>query len=292
MAIGREFKFKVGEVEHTATVPEDWVHKTEVDEGFMSKTKFQEELKRRVDGVTKGMVKSEDALKDEEFLTKAAEANKEFFVKLLEIKPGKEGDVDVAKLQKEAMDRVRQEELKPVQEASTKKDEEIQRLRLRDLDGQIATAAITLGVDPELTDLVKIHVRDNSIWSQELNQWLVKRQDGSGEFEFSTDPDKPGGHPYMGPAEFLEVTKKGGKKKVWFKASTQAGIDFKGDEFGADRAATLDQFKKLTPAQQTEFHGKDPTKYAEFMSQISAAGESALMTSGDPLSLAGKVGST
>ena len=99
MAISREFKFKVGDSEHTVSVPEEWVHKTEVEEGYMSKTKFQDELKRRVDSVTTGMVKTEDALKDESFLTKAAEANKDFFLKLLEIKPGKDGDVDVAKLQ-------------------------------------------------------------------------------------------------------------------------------------------------------------------------------------------------
>lgn len=284
MAVDRKFKFKIGDVEHEAVVPEGWLAKAEVAEDFMPKDKFQEELKRRVDSATKELKKPEDLLNDEEFLTKAATEKKDFFVKLLEVKAG---DIDVAKLQTEAMDRVRTDEVKPLQEAAKKTVETIQVLRRRDLDGQIATAALTLGVDPELNDLVKIFVRDHSNYSPDHDSWLIKRLDGSDGFELSTDPDKQGSHPYMSAAEFLEVTKKGGKKKIWFKATTQEGVDYQGAEHGDGRVATLDQFTKLSPADQTKFYGTNPEQHGKFMDQIRTKGEQSLMDSGSPFAVAG-----
>lgn len=257
-----------------AQIPAEWVHKDELGETHVPKDQFQAELARRVESITKGLVKPEELLADEKFLKRIAEEKKDPLMKLLNIKPPA-NDIDVAKLQTEAMERVRREELTPLQEKISGAEEEIGSLRVRALDAQVAEAANQHRVEPELLDLVKLYVRERVKWDPKLREWFVKKSDGSDGFEFSTNP-KQGGHPYMGVAEFIEQTKKSGGKKAWFLAGTQAGPGFSGTGGGSGGTATLDQFRKMTPAQQTQVYRETPELFNQFMEQIRTDGEDKL----------------
>lgn len=269
----RKIKVKVEAAgEHEIEVPEEFLHKDDINEKYAPKDTFQAELERRVESITKERKKPEDLIVDDVFVKSLIDKRKDDVIKMLGLpKPG-EGP-DLTKVATEAEARVREAEVKPLAEQVKAGAEEISGLRGRDLDAQVHEAANTVGVVPDLVDLVKMYVRDRVGWDPKLKQWFVKKVDGSEGFEFSTDP-KAGGAPYKKVRELLQDMARDPARKAWFADRTQAGADFRGN--GDVRGMTVDIFNKLKPADKTKFMTEHPEEAARIMGEIQTAGESRL----------------
>jgi hypothetical protein len=255
------------------TIPEEWFHKDDIAETHVEKSKFATELSSRVAEITKDKKTADELLSDEKFIERVAKEKKDAVLKVLNINPSRT-DIDVAKITEEAMAQVRKDEVEPLKKQLPEKDKEIDSLRLRALDAQVAEACIANGVVGDLTDLVKLYVRERTTWDGDRKDWFVKKKDGSSGYEISTNPKSP--HPWQGVSELLEKTKQSGEKKSWFVAGTQAGPEFKGGGGGGSGAVSLESFQKLSPAERTQFYRDHPTEYSTFMDQIRQSGESAL----------------
>lgn len=264
---------------HELPVPAGFVHEDDLKELYIPKDQFQGELTRRVQSVTKDLKRPEDLLADPEFFKTFVDTRKEDLMKTLEIKPG-DKDMDVTKIQTEVMERIRRDEVAPLQTQMKGASDEIDILRVRDLDGQVVQAGSMLRVVPDLQDLVKIFVRQRAGWDGERKQWFIKKLDGSEGFEFSADPNK-GGYPYMTVREFLEKDKRSNEHKNWYEAGTQEGADFRGGHGSSDaRSMNVEQFQKLPPAERTKFAQDYPAEFAALMQQIRIAGEDRLFNKG------------
>jgi hypothetical protein len=274
MPTERKMTVKIDGKDHEIAPPEGFLHIDDVKESHIPKDHFQEELTRRVQSVTKDMVKEADLVKDPEFLKRFAEGKKDDLRKLLDIKIDKDAQ-DITKIQTEAMERVRREELSPLQTEVEAYKGEVGELRIRDLDAQTIQAGAGLRVVPDLMDLVKIYVRQHAGWDPERKAWFIKKQDGTEGFEFAVSPKK-GGAPYMTVEEFLEKDKRSGSHKSWYEAGTQNGADFRGGSNGDLRSINLEQYQKLSPADKTKFGQEHPTEFANIMRQMQSAGEDRL----------------
>lgn len=263
---------------HELPVPKGFVHEDDIKDKYTPKDAFQEELTRRVQSVTKGLVKEEDLVKDPEFFKRYTEAKKEDLMKALNIPPSKD-PVDVTKIQTEVMERIRRDEVKPLETGLKTASEEIGQLRSRDLDAQVVQIGSVLRVVPDLQDLVKIFVRERSGWDAERKQWFIKKFDGTEGFELSADPTK-GGYPYMTVKEFLENDKRKGDHKNWYETGTQPGGDFRGGNNSDPRTMNVEQFNKLTPSEKTQFATAHPTEFTALMNQVRVAGEDRLFNKG------------
>lgn len=254
-------------------IPKDWLHTEEIKDTHVTKEHFETEVKGRVERAQAGRFKPEELMESEDFLKTFVEKKKDPLMKLLDIKPTKD-QIDVAKVVQETTEKVRREELGPAQVQLKTAGEEIHVLRVRGLDAQVAEAALRFRVRPDLLDLVKLYVRERADWDPERREWFIKKLDGTKGFETSLS-SKAGGHPWMGVAEFLEKDSKSGEKKSWYDAATQAGPGYEGGPSGGG-TMTLEQFQKLSPADQTKYYHTNPTEYMQFMSQIQKAGEDRL----------------
>lgn len=264
------------QVEHAGAkleveIPAEWIHKDEVGKTHVTKEFFETEVGNRLASATKGRFKPEELMADEAFLKTIVEQKKEPIVKLLGIKPNSE--IDVQKVTTDITERVRREEVKPLQDQTKGLNEENDLLRVRSLDAEIAEAAIPLRVPEDLLDLVKIYVRERMKWDGERKQWFVKNSKGDG-FEVSTS-SKAGGHPYMGARELMEQLAKSGTKKSWFGSALQPGGDYRGGG-GAAGVVTLEQFQALSPSEKTKFYQDTPDEFRRFMALIRDKGEQTL----------------
>lgn len=260
----------------TVEIPAEWLHKDQVGETHVTKEFFEQEIRDRLATATKGKYKPEELIALPDFLKTVAEQKKDDLVKLLNIKPAGAGEVDIGKIQTEALDRFRRDELKPVQDSIKTYEDEIGFLRTRDLDAQVAEA-VNGRVPPDLLDLVKLYVRERAAYDKDSRGWFVKKLDGGDGFEFSTSTEK--GARYMKPKELIDRLQKSGEKKSWFIAGTQAGAGYAGgggSGNGSNGATTLEQFQKLTPAQQAQLYRDNPENFTKLMGELQSAGEARL----------------
>lgn len=192
-------------------LPEGYLSPDLVSEGFMRKETFMPEVERRVKTMNKGMVKSDDLLENEDFLTKMLlKQGKELFDSE-KAKKGKKGDSDVdamlAQRLAEAQTDWRKKELTPLQENLIKTEGTISTLRARILNGQILQESINLGIkesflkSPSEGGIVPIvsMLRGTFRYDNEHNEFFVSKSDE--EFEFSNKPEE--GHPYKTVSEFM-----------------------------------------------------------------------------------------
>lgn len=254
-------------------VPDGFVHQDDLKETHMPKDTFLGEVQRRVESLTKELRKPEDLIGDATFFETFVEKRKDDLVKKLNVTVKKD-EVDIGKIQVEAMDKVRREEIDPLQKGIKTRDEEIGVLRVRDLEAQVSDAALHLNVVPDLIDLVKLHVRKQAEWDGERKQWFIQKPDKSG-FELSSDP-KAGGHPYEGVREFMEKLSRDTSKKAWFNTAIQAGGNYRGTEGDQTRNITLERYEKMTSTEQTDWARQFPTEFGKLMAEKQTAGEQKL----------------
>lgn len=272
MPTERKITVEIEGKKHEVLLPEGYVHTDELKDTHVAKEHFQTELQSRLANITKGLRKPEDLITDADFTKTFIEKRKDDLMKVLNITPSK-SDIDVTKIQNETADRVRREELSPLAEKLKFADEEVGLLRGRDLDGQVATVGLDLGIDPTLMDLVKLFVAGKFGWDPERRQWFQKKVDGSEGFELSGNPNK-GGQPYVGVREFLEGIHQKGSHKSWFTTTTQPGAGFRGT--GSPKSMTVEQFQKLSPNDKTKLYHENNDLYNSLMAQIQSAGEEKL----------------
>lgn len=274
----RKVKVTHGSEQIDFSIPEDWFHKDDISETHIEKGKFATQLNERVTEVTRGMFKPDDLIKDPAFVKRVAEEKKDDVLKVLNISPSRT-DVDVAKIVTETTEKIRREELTPLQKQMEASVGEIGQLRLRALDAEVAEACLIHGVVPDMADLVKLWVKEQTGWHGERKDWFVKKSGAENEFEISTDPKSK--HPYAGVSELIGKTKQKGEKKSWFLAGTQPGPGYTGG--GGSGAVTLEEFQKKSPAERTQFYRDNPDQYSQFMNQIRESGEDKLFNKAAPV---------
>ena len=284
MAKSRKIKIPAPAITPGATeveieLPPEWMHLEDIAETHTPKDQFQAELTRRVQSITKDLVKPEDLLGNEEFLKRVAAEKKDDMIKLIGILPPKGGDVDVAKIQAEVTERVRRDEVKPLFDQTKGLEAEVSLLRRRDLQATILEANKDLQVVPDLSDLVVMYVAERVVWDPTSKSWFVKKMDGTEGYEFSSDPQR-GGHPYKGPRELLEDIKKKGDHKSWFTSGVQPGADFQKGPAGTPGSMSLEQYDALPSEQKTAFAQEHEQEFTRLMDLKRAAGEQKLASAG------------
>lgn len=260
--------------DHEVAFPdfEKYLSLEEVAASHMPKEAFQTELERRVTGITKDLRKPDDLVKDPDFLKRMAKERRDDLIKELGITQTP-GAPDIAKIRDEIAAAINTETVTPLKAQVAAGVQEIDILRVRDLDGQIVAAQAANRAVPGLQDLITLYVRGRSAWDPDRKQWFIKKEGGEG-FEFSTDANK-NGHPFMTPKEYVARLVKDPEKKSWFETGTQEGPGYTGVK-GDPRAMTLTAYNALSAADKTQFGVDNPVEFARIMQEIATAGENKL----------------
>lgn len=273
MPADRKFTFEKGDQKIEAEVPSGWHHQSDLKDTHVEKSQFASELDRRVQEITKNRKTPDELLSDEGFLKTVATTKKDPILKILNIEPSRV-DLDVQKMTSEITDRVTREVVSPLENKAKELEAENSFLRDQSLDAEAIQAAVAMRVPEDMQDLVKLFIRQHSKYDPASKRHFIKKLNGQDGFELSSDPQK-NGHPYMTPRELLEREKRSGNRKSWFNVASQAGPGFESGP-GHEGELTLDQFKKMTGAQQTAVYQKNPEVYNSFMEAIRQEGENAL----------------
>jgi len=207
--MSRTMKIQYDGKEVEVELPEGVLTSEEVAENFMRKETFMPEVDRRVKAQLKGLVKREDLLGDEAFLSEAlGKQGKELFDPT-KTKKGKGALDDEALAQRlaEAQEGWRKKELAPVMEKLTGTEKAVSKLRDRILDGQILQSALNAGVkeaflkppaEGTASPIVSM-LRGTFGFDPEHDNYFVRK--GEEDFEFSAKPDE--GHPFKTVSEFI-----------------------------------------------------------------------------------------
>lgn len=208
--------------EHTTTddavkePPAGYIAEDEVSKNYVSKDFMAAEIKRRL--AKKQQAAPDELLESEEFKQKA--------LKAWGVEPEGRKKPDGEQLEKLYSD-WEQKHLKPMREATEKQRQEIERLRTRDLFGQIVTGAAPFVQDQLLQSPVPnqpppvVHFLAPYFgYDEEHGGWFVK--DGEG-FAYSSQPKA--GAPYKTAAEFIAEWAKDKANANWVKDQRQRGAN-------------------------------------------------------------------
>lgn len=265
--------------QHTVPAPEGWMPEAEVKENFMPKDQFAQELEKRAKAKTKGLVKPDDLLTDEEFLTRVVghEENKNRIFALLGIKPG-EGpkDVDVAELRRkietDVTARFEEQRVKPMQKQVESLETLVGLLRERDWRAEFITAAADIGLQDEMAEPLAAFFRKQFRFDEEADGWYKVGEDG--ELEINIRPE-PNGSRYVTVAHVLTEHRRDGKHQTWFKPPT-GGAGYQGGRGSGKSRVTYDQFKAMSDVQRAQLRADDPDTWKQFMAQVEEEGSSKL----------------
>jgi len=265
------------------TIPDDdWLSAADVADKYMPKDAFSTELDRRVKSVTKGMVKRDELLGDEEFLTEWLSGNKDRALEVMGVDPGKPPkDIDVAELRQKIeadVTKVLQDrELKPREEKIAELTTLVGQLRERDWKASFLAAATDPDVDinEDMVEPLMHMYRSQFSYDEETDDWYKLNSDGDG-YEVNVTNPEPGGSNYRTVLNVLGEERRQGKHKSWFKApTTTGGAGYRGAK-GRKAKVTYEEFKAMPAAARAALRNEDPELYKQLMQRYENEGLSAL----------------
>lgn len=266
--------------EKTITLPEGWMHQDTIKDKYLPKDQFARELERRVAAKTKGLVKPDDLLSDEEFLGKVlgVDDNRGRALELLGIDPEKlGGDVDVAEIRRKVTDDVTaqftEKEIKPRDAKIEEQNALIEQLRERDFRAEFLSAAAEEDIHEDMLEPLAVLYRRQFRFDADENGWFRVGEDG--ELEMSLNPE-PGGPRHVTVAEALKEERRSGKHKTWFKAPGSGGGGYQGGGRGGKRKVTFEEFKAMSDAQKRQLRDEDDETWREMMKLKAEEGSKAL----------------
>jgi hypothetical protein len=215
-------------------LPEGYLSPAEVKEGFMPKAIFQAELGQRVQSIIRGegYVKPSDLYDNEEFKQSALEKWQ------VNIAPDA---ADAAKERAAAIEEARRnweaQHLTPAQEAAQQANGRIEKLLLRDLHNQIATAAADVGIQESLRKSPVdgqappiVHMLAQYFgYDEKTDGWAVKTQGSDGQPGYAYSAKPTDANPYQGVREFMSQWAGDEANKQFVVDQRQRGPGMRGD---------------------------------------------------------------
>lgn len=268
----------------TVTLPEGWEHQDDIKQKYLPKDQFARELERRVAAKTRGLVKPDDLLNDEDYLGKmlGIDTNKELAYGLLGLKPGEPGaDVDVPeirrKIEEDLTSRFMDAEIKPRDEKIEGLQTLVTLLRERDFSAAFSTAAINADVHDEMYEPLTVLFRRQFKFDEKENGWYRVGEDG--ELEVNINPE-PNGPRFMTIGDVLKEERRSGKHKTWFKAPGSGGGGYQGGgRGGGSRKVTYEEFKAMSDTQKRQLRSDDVETWNEMLKFQTEEGQKALHSS-------------
>lgn len=180
-----------------------------------------------------------ELMQDDGFLTEATKKRADFFKERF---PDAK-DVDIEKLR----DQFREEEVAPLQDKTTKLEEENGVLKKSTKEGDIERALHAARVTKDSRDLMGDHLRLRAVYSDEYHTTVVVGDDGK-----VLTRAKEGSMVPVTPADYLAGLRKEGRFKNAFESDQRPGGDFSGEDGPpanqTEQIASLEKAGKLGEA--------------------------------------------